>query len=134
MRDSARSNKQNIVEGWKRSTTKEYYDFLSFSLGSLGELKEDGEDSFKDNLVNKSNYDILMDKCREEDYLLNRLKQALYRKMETSGELPIKEKYQKVRISTQDAEAKFDKYLEDTGLTRLEDGRYTELFINFFRK
>lgn len=27
---SARSGKQNIVEGWKRNTTKEYYDFLGF--------------------------------------------------------------------------------------------------------
>ena len=32
---SARSGKQNIVEGWKRNTTKEYYDFLGFSIGLL---------------------------------------------------------------------------------------------------
>ncbi len=73
MHDSARSVKQNIVEGWKRTTTKEYHDFLSFSLGSLAEIKEDGEDSFKDGLISKSNYQTLMDKCREEDFLLNRL-------------------------------------------------------------
>ena len=51
MRDSARSVKQNIVEGWKRETTQQYIDFLSFSFGSLGELKEDGEDCFKRNLI-----------------------------------------------------------------------------------
>ncbi len=51
MRDSARSVKQNIVEGWKRETTQQYIDFLSFSFGSLGELKQDGEDCIKRNLI-----------------------------------------------------------------------------------
>jgi len=38
---SARSGKQNIVEGWRRNTTKEYYDFLGFSIGAVAELEED---------------------------------------------------------------------------------------------
>ena len=41
---SARSGKQNIVEGWKRNTTKEYYDFLGFSIGAVAELEEDCDD------------------------------------------------------------------------------------------
>lgn len=32
---SARSVKQNIVEGWKRNSTQEYYDFLGFSLVTI---------------------------------------------------------------------------------------------------
>lgn len=41
---SARSGNKNIVEGWKRNTTKEYFDFLGFSIGAVEELKDDAED------------------------------------------------------------------------------------------
>ncbi len=44
---SARSVKQNIVEGWKRNTSKEYYDFLGFSMGANTELEEDCDDIWK---------------------------------------------------------------------------------------
>lgn len=44
---SARSVKQNIVEGWKRNTSKEYYDFLGFSMGANTELEEDCNDIWK---------------------------------------------------------------------------------------
>jgi len=126
LRDSTRSVKQNIVEGWKRSTTKEYYDFLSFSLGSLAEIKEDGEDSLKDGLISKSDHDILMDKCREEDYLLNRLKLSLYRKMENEGTLPAKEKYHSVKFGEKQKQKDFDSYLGEMGLKKLENGRFIQ--------
>lgn len=42
--DSARSVQRNIEEGYKRRTTKEYAQFLGFSLGSLEELKGDFEE------------------------------------------------------------------------------------------
>jgi four helix bundle protein len=38
---SMRSTEKNLVEGWKRTTTKEYFDFLSFSIGSNAEMMED---------------------------------------------------------------------------------------------
>lgn len=44
---SARSVKQNIVEGWKRNSTREYYDFLGFSMGANAELEEDCDDILK---------------------------------------------------------------------------------------
>ncbi|MFA4818100.1 MAG: four helix bundle protein [Parcubacteria group bacterium] len=47
MNRSARSTKQNIVEGWKRNSTQEYYDFLGFSIGSNTELEEDCNDIWK---------------------------------------------------------------------------------------
>lgn len=47
MERSARSTKQNIVEGWKRNSTKEYYEFLGFSIGSNAELEEDCTDIWK---------------------------------------------------------------------------------------
>jgi four helix bundle protein len=47
MNRSARSGKQNIVEGWKRNSTKEYFDFLGFSTGAIAELEEDCDDIIK---------------------------------------------------------------------------------------
>ncbi len=44
---SARSVKQNIVEGWKRNSTREYYDFLGFSIAANAELEEDCDDIIK---------------------------------------------------------------------------------------
>jgi four helix bundle protein len=41
---SARSTKQNIVEGWKRNSTAEYYTFLGYSIASNAELEEDCND------------------------------------------------------------------------------------------
>jgi len=44
---SGRSTKQNIVEGWKRNSTNEYYEFLGFSIGANTELEEDCDDICK---------------------------------------------------------------------------------------
>lgn len=41
MNRSARSEKANIVEGWKRNATHEYYTFLGYSVASNAELLED---------------------------------------------------------------------------------------------
>jgi four helix bundle protein len=41
---AARSPKSNVVEGWKRNSTKEYFDYLGFSIGSVEEIKEDCKD------------------------------------------------------------------------------------------
>jgi len=84
MRDSARSVKQNVVEGWKRETTQQYIDFLSFSFGSLGELKEDGKDCLKDGLIGQRDFEELERRCGELDYLMRRLKEALERKIQKS--------------------------------------------------
>lgn len=69
LNDSARSVKQNIVEGWKRATTKEYYDFLSFSQGSLAEIKEDIKDLDQDRKISKEASEFFTDRCQELDYL-----------------------------------------------------------------
>ena len=44
---SARSTKQNITEGWKRNSTKEYYEFLGYAVASNAELEEDFTDIWK---------------------------------------------------------------------------------------
>ncbi len=44
---SARSGTKNIIEGWKRNTTREYFQFLGFSIGSTEEVKDDAADIAK---------------------------------------------------------------------------------------
>lgn len=41
---SARSGTKNIVEGWKRNTTSEYFRFLGYAIASIEELKDDCAD------------------------------------------------------------------------------------------
>jgi four helix bundle protein len=113
MRDSARSVKQNIVGGWKRETTKQYIEFLSFSFGSLGELKEDSEDCFKDKLISQQIHDELIRRCGEIDYLMGRLKIALEKKI---GE----------KTRPQDGKNQYDELLKEFNLIRLPDGRVVE--------
>ena len=48
MNDSARSVPRNIAEGYGRNNTKQYYEFLGFSYGSLLELLEDSLEQEKD--------------------------------------------------------------------------------------
>lgn len=47
MDKSGRSGTKNIIEGWKRNTTREYYDFLGYSIAAIEELKDDGFDIAK---------------------------------------------------------------------------------------
>ena len=44
MERSARSTKQNIIEGWKRNSTNEYYQFLGYAVASNAELEADCTD------------------------------------------------------------------------------------------
>lgn len=126
LNDSARSVKQNIVEGWKRSTTQQYYEFLSFSLGSLAEIKEDIKDLYEDKKINKETFEFLTDKCREEDFLLNRLKISLQKKMEREGTLPQKQKFYERRLGVNQQERDFDRFLEKEGFKKLENGQYIQ--------
>lgn len=51
MDDCSRSVKRNIEEGWKRSTSSEYLQFLGYSQGSLEELKGDIRDCKTDGFL-----------------------------------------------------------------------------------
>jgi len=113
MRDSARSVKQNIVEGWKRETTQQYIDFLSFSFGSLGELKEGGEDCIKRGLIAQEEFKELMRRCGETDFLMGRLKSALERKVGKEEVLSPFEKWQCKELTKEREESeKFDEELK----------------------
>ena len=113
MRDSARSVKQNIVEGWKRETTQQYIDFLSFSFGSLGELKEDGEDCIKRDLISRQEFKELIRKCGEIDFLMGRLKSALERKIEKEDVLSPYDRWLKGQMNQRrEEERRFEEELK----------------------
>lgn len=59
--DSARSQKRNIEEGWKRATTSEYLDFIGYSQGSLEEVKGDVRDAKTDGFLKSRPGSSLMD-------------------------------------------------------------------------
>jgi four helix bundle protein len=80
MRETARSVKQNIQEGYLRPTIGDYIRFLGISQSSLAELIGDIQDCFDDKLIIKEEFHKLDSLAGKTDYLLTRLIQALYRK------------------------------------------------------
>ncbi len=66
MERSARSTKQNIIEGWKRNTTPEYYQFLGYAVASNAELEADFTDICKCIYESKGLKGILKGEEREK--------------------------------------------------------------------
>lgn len=172
---SARSVKQNIVEGWKRNTTKEYYDFLGFSIGANTELEEDCDDIWKGmypELLDqrgvmgergergietrgekgikgqdqrgesgeRGGLDIeklkfypldqglprvvrLKLRCKELNYLLDRLQKSLLAKMKEEETLPFKDKRYLAKDGRRKEEGFDERMLRENGLKRLENGQ-----------
>jgi len=85
MQDSARSIKQNIQEGYKRTSIGEYIHHLSIAQGSLGELSGDIDDCFEDKLITKEEYETFNSLINKTDYLFMRLIQSLERKRRLSN-------------------------------------------------
>lgn len=155
---SARSTKQNIVEGWKRNSTSEYYTFLGYSIASNAELEEDCNDIIsgkysqlmgkkgamgekgageRENPINPLNsplcpsgYRSLLEieklrfyplesglppivqlklRCKEVNFLLDRLQKSLVDKMENDHVLPQADRL-KQNITQREKE---DKWLEE---------------------
>ncbi|RJP45867.1 MAG: four helix bundle protein [Armatimonadetes bacterium] len=59
--DAARSQKRNIEEGWKRATTSEYLNFLSYAQASLEEVKGDIRDAKTDGFLPSKPFSTLKD-------------------------------------------------------------------------
>ncbi len=67
----------NIVEGYRRSSRKDFLHFLNTADGSLSELEAAIEISLDLKFLNKANYEILEQKRAEVGYLLSRLIKSL---------------------------------------------------------
>ena len=150
---SARSVKQNIVEGWKRNGTKEYYDFLGFSIGANAELEEDCDDIIKGvyemggrGLKGGSEkgemgikeverlpfYPLdthlptlvqLKLRCKELNFLLSKLQKSLADKIAEEHRLPRADEHQRIRKQQAAEDDWFAKSLVEQGLIRLPNGQ-----------
>jgi four helix bundle protein len=80
MRDAARSVKQNIQEGYFKST-KSYIAYLVISRGSLNELLGDVEDCLADRLIADEEFKYLDKLIGTTDYLITRAIAGLYKKI-----------------------------------------------------
>ena len=137
---SARSVKQNIVEGWKRNSSKEYYEFLGFSMGANSELEEDCDDIWKrmypellaergvmGEKGERGEMDIeklkfypldlnlppvvkLKLQCKELNYLFTQLQKSLVEKMQSEHTLPRAEVF---RIQEQETKKREGDFEED---------------------
>ncbi|MEK9151675.1 MAG: four helix bundle protein [Patescibacteria group bacterium] len=149
---SARSVKQNIVEGWKRNSTKEYYDFLGFSMGANSELEEDCDDICKGmypelmgirgimgekglkgiNIEMLRFYPVtetlppvvrLKLHCRELNFLFDKLQKSLLTKMESERSLPSRDMFQLQEQQFRKNDTIEGELLKQYGLKRLENGQ-----------
>ncbi len=164
---SARSGKQNIIEGWKRNSTKEYYDFLGFSIGAIAELEEDCDDIWRGvypellvikkvmgekglkgkkgsrgelELNNKETLDIdklkfypldkslppvvkLKLRCKELNFLLDKLQKSLEEKMSKEGSLSRKEKIKIINNKRKKDDDNYEKLLTEAGFIKKADGQ-----------
>ena len=137
MNRSARSTKQNITEGWKRNSTKEYYEFLGYAVASNAELEEDCTDIWKGHyrelmeikgvmgekgkmtdIEKLSFYPLdtslppivqLKLRTKELNYLLENLQKSLVVKMSEEQTLPVSERLK----LNQQKEKDFDHWLEE---------------------
>lgn len=82
MNDAARSVKQNIQEGYPKSTL-EFIHALTVSQGSLQELHGDFEDCLEDGLITQEEFSQADELCGKTDYLLSKLIESLRRKNAT---------------------------------------------------
>ncbi len=79
MRDSARSAKQNIREGYRKDTTGEFGRSIKISAGSLNELEGDIDDCFEDQIITKDEYNKLKDLLGRTNYQIDRYLDTLYK-------------------------------------------------------
>lgn len=153
MARSGRSGSKNIVEGWKRNTTKEYFDFLGFSIGAVEELKDDAADIVigvypnlmgvrgimgterveRENLDKLKFYPIdlnlppatqLFLKAKEVNFLLYKLQKSLDLKMDNEKTKPANQKVRDYFAQQKEADNFFNKMMDDLGTVRLENGQY----------
>jgi len=134
--DSARSVKRNIEEGFKRTTTSEYIEFLGFSRGSLEELHGDLMDLEKDiegnpkgfKGISKGEISESIKLCRGEDKMLENQIKGLEKRRELMGYKTSREQEQLLKQQIVEEKQREDKFLreiqKESNLVRLINGRF----------
>ena len=109
---SARSTVRNIEEGFRRTSTREYVNFLGFSAGSNEELMADFEHCLRGN---KGDLELAKKGfwlCKGEGKMLFNQIKALERKMITDKTLPAHENARRALMENRKQKEEFDEYLK----------------------
>lgn len=122
---SARSLVRNIEEGFKRTTTQQYLDFLGFSAGSLEELLGDFLYCQKGNLGDQPLADKGIKLCKGESTMLFRQMKSLEEKMAREKTLPARDR---MNLRRQETTEELDAWIKKntTGLKKLENGQWVK--------
>jgi four helix bundle protein len=122
MNDSARSVPRNIAEGYGRNNTKQYYEFLGFSFGSLLELLEDSleleKDIKEDQRIVKNNNSALaqlskvIKLCMGEKTMLRNQMDKMETMVGEQGLVSQNQKAAKTLSENQRKEAEFDSWIK----------------------
>jgi four helix bundle protein len=78
MRDAARSAKQNIREGYRKDSLREFVHYIKISAGSLEELSGDVEDCHEDELISESEFEKLINLIGLSNYQVDRYIDSLF--------------------------------------------------------
>jgi len=123
MNDSARSVPRNISEGYGRNNTKQYYEFLGFSFGSLLELLEDSlelEKDIKEGLRKTKdsngalrNLSIIIKLCMGEKTMLKNQMDKIEAMSGEQGLMSQNQRAAKILIENKKKEEEFDNFLEN---------------------
>lgn len=89
MRDSARSAKQNIREGYAKDSAGSFGNSIKISRGSLEELEGDIDDCYEDELIDKIEYDKLKKLIKITYFQIDRYIDSLY-KLENEGKWKVR--------------------------------------------
>lgn len=129
MDDSARSVPRNIAEGYGRNNTKQYYEFLGFSYGSLIELLEDYFELEKDikggQRVTKDNNGALgtisraIKLCMGERTMLKKQMEQIEQMAGDQGLKPHRQKVAEIMAEQSRSNKEFDRFI----LSELEKAR-----------
>jgi len=109
---SARSTVRNIEEGFRRTTTQEYINFLGFSAGSNEELMADFDHCIKGNKGDKGLAEKGHWLCKGEGKMLFNQIKALEHKMVDEKTLSGNEMARQALLENSKKEKEFDQYLQ----------------------
>ncbi|OGM12965.1 hypothetical protein A3A76_01500 [Candidatus Woesebacteria bacterium RIFCSPLOWO2_01_FULL_39_23] len=122
MDDSARSIPRNIAEGYGRNNTKQYYEFLGFSFGSLLELLEDslelekdikgGRRKTKDDNGALKELSIIIKLCFGEKTMLTNQMDRIEKMVWEQGLMSQNQKLAKIMEENKRKNEQFDKWLK----------------------
>lgn len=121
MNDSGRSIPRNIAEGYGRNNTKQYYEFLGFSFGSLLELLEDclelekdikgGQRKTKDNQGALRDLSKIIKLCFGEKTMLRSQMDRIEKMVWEQELMPQNQRIAKIMTENKRKNEEFDKWI-----------------------